>query len=172
MVVGVDCDESDGEPGAECHSEQSSNEGDYVYMAKLLRDVDRGLQHQDAEGNARNPADEAEDVEDTEYQEDDTTGPVTTREHVNRGHESKNDVEDTSDPDELLCEGARCPHVGVAKDGGHTKHESKQDYCVGVQTKVILAAVYSTIEIDVLCWKSSVSTCVYRERSHATYHIL
>ena len=52
MVVGIDGDQSDRKPSAECHSDEASNQRHQVHMAILFRDVDCGLQHQDAERNA------------------------------------------------------------------------------------------------------------------------
>ena len=66
MVVGIDSDQSDRKPSAECHSDEASNQRHQVHMAILFRDVDCGLQHQDAERNAGDPADEAYYVEDAE----------------------------------------------------------------------------------------------------------
>src|SRR5690242_9606973 len=123
MVGCVNSHKCDREPSAQCHCNQTSNERDHVHMTVFLRDVDRRLQHQDAEGDARNPADEADDVEDAKQQEDDTPGPVTARKHVKCCRKPEDDVEDAGDPYELFCELTRSPHVGVAEDGGHTEHE-------------------------------------------------
>lgn len=150
MVVHVDGYERDGKPGAECHCKQSSNQRNDIDMAVLFRDIDGCLQHQNAEGNAWDPADKADHIEDAEQQEDNTARPVATRKHIESCDKSKDDVEDTGDPNELLREGARSPHVGVTKDGGHSKYKCKQDDCVGVQTEVISTTIYATIETDVL----------------------
>lgn len=62
-------------------------------MAELLRYVDAGLQYEDREGNARNPRDEADDGEDGKEEEDNATGPVFAREHVDGRCEAEEDVE-------------------------------------------------------------------------------
>jgi len=84
----------------------------------LLRHVDGGLQHKDTERNSRNPADEAEDIEDAEEQEDYASRPVSPRQHVDGCDKTEDDVEYAGDPDELLGELARSPHVCIAEDDG------------------------------------------------------
>ena len=147
VVVGIDCDKCDGEPSAKSHGDESSDERHEVYMTKLLRDVDRGLQHQNAEGDARDPADEADHVEDAEDQEDNASRPVAARKHVKRRDEAEDDVQDTGDPDKLLGEGARCPHVGVGQDRGHTEDEGEQDDGVRVQRELVATAVDGAVLI-------------------------
>ena len=119
MVVYVDGHERDGKPGTECHGKQSSNQRNNIDMTVLFRYINSSLQHQNAKGNAWNPADKADYVEDAEQQENDTARPVATREHVESRDKPEDDVEDTGDPNELLREGACCPHVGVTKNGSH-----------------------------------------------------
>lgn len=63
-----------------------------------------GLQHQSTERNARNPGDKANDREDGKNEENDASGPVSARQHVNGRDKAKYDVQDASDPDEGLWE--------------------------------------------------------------------
>lgn len=83
------------------------------------------LQHYHTEGNSGNPGDEAYDSKYREEEEDNSTRPVLSRQHVNGGRKTSDDVDDTSDPDELLGERAGQPDVGVTEDHGHGKAESE-----------------------------------------------
>lgn len=85
-------------------------------MAMFLRDIDRSLEHQNAERDARDPADEANNVEDAEEQEDDTARPVAAREHVECCDEAENDAQDSGYPNELLCEGALIVRSAINHD--------------------------------------------------------
>jgi hypothetical protein len=60
------------------------------------------LQHDDAEGNSGNPGYEAYDGEDREEEENDSARIVFSRQHVDSCRETSNDVNNASDPDELL----------------------------------------------------------------------
>ena len=84
-------------------------------MSVLLRHVDRGLEHEDGEGDARDPANKAKDVKDGEKKENDASGPVFAGQHVQSGHEAEYDVEDAGDPDELFRELPGQPHVRIAE---------------------------------------------------------
>lgn len=87
------------------------------------------------------PADEAEYVEDSEEQEDDASRPVTTRKHVDGRCEAKKDVEYASNPDKLLRELARTPHVRITEDGGHSQNKCEENDRVRVERKLVRIAV-------------------------------
>ena len=117
-ILNVDGDQCDGVPCAQCSCEQSSDQRYDVGMSVLLRHVDGSLQHKDAERDPGNPADEAENVEDAEQQENNASRPVSPGQHVDCRNKTEDDVEYAGDPDELLGELARSPHVCIAEDGG------------------------------------------------------
>lgn len=104
FIFDVDRNERDREPGAECCREQAADERNEVDVSDLLRDVDRSLQHKNTEGNARDPTVEAEGCEDGEDQEDNSTRVILTRKHVDGRSECENDVQYSSDPNELFRE--------------------------------------------------------------------
>lgn len=60
------------------------------------------LKHYHTEGNSRNPGDEADDSKDREEEENNSARPVSSRQHVNGGCKTSDDMDDTGDPDELL----------------------------------------------------------------------
>ncbi len=95
-------------------------------MAVAFGDIDGGLQHQHAKGNARAPAEEADDHEDGEEQEDDAARVVAAGQHVDGRGESEDDVEDARQPHKLLGEAAGEPHVGVAEHDGRDEHPEKE----------------------------------------------
>jgi hypothetical protein len=132
---------SDRVPCTERRSKKSSNERNNVGVSVLLRHIDSGLQHKDAERDPGNPADEAEDVEHAEQQEHYASRPVFPREHVDGRYETEDDVEYASDPDELLSEGARSPHVQVTENDRHAQHEGEEDNGVGVEGEFVCVAV-------------------------------
>ena len=112
IVPGVHGDEGDGEPGAEGGGDDAAYEGDDEDVAVVLGHVDDGLQHQHREGNAWDPRDEADDVEDGEDQKDDSGGIFLGPEIEAGGRDTEDDLQDTGDPDDLLREGAYSPEVG------------------------------------------------------------
>lgn len=116
-------------------------------MAELLRHVDRGLQHQNAERDAWDPANEADHVEDAEQQEDDASRPVAARKHIKRRDKTEDDVQNTSDPDQLFGERARSAHVSVGEDRGHAEDEREQNNGVGVQCELVATTVDGTVLI-------------------------
>jgi hypothetical protein len=66
-----------------------------------------------------------------------TSRPVLPAQHINRRRKPKHNIQNTGDPDELLCERARHPHVAIAKDDGNSKAKDEQNDGVGVEAEVI-----------------------------------
>ena len=103
-------------------------------MSKGLGYIDGGLEHQNAERDARDPGPEAECSEAGEEEEDDAAAPVLTTEHVycRRKHTEfqlaqfsregllrdslHDDIEDTCNPDELFREEPCEIHISIAED--------------------------------------------------------
>lgn len=143
LILDVNGNQSDRVPGAESSAGQTSNRADQIDMAIALGDVNGGLQHQGAEWNAGNPADEGDDHEYGEEEKDNATGPVVPRQHVNGGDEAEDDVEDAGDPNELLGECAGQPDVGIAENNGYAKAEDEEDNGVGGKAEAVGAIVNS-----------------------------
>jgi len=110
-------------------------------MSVFLRNIDAGFEEEGGERDSRDPRDKAENVEDGEEEEDDAAGPVVAGEHVDGCCETEEDVQDTGDPDKLLCENPREPHIGVAYDNGNREYEGEEDEGVGCEAEVIVAVV-------------------------------
>jgi hypothetical protein len=68
-------------------------------VAVVLGDVDDGLQHEDREGNSRDPGHEADYIEDREDQIDDGGTVVVSCEINNCGSDTEDDLQDASNPD-------------------------------------------------------------------------
>lgn len=101
----------DGVPSTEGRGDESTDKTCKVDMSILLADVNGGAEHKSREGNSRDPSVEAKGQEQSEDEKDDAGRPVLAVEVVDGRSESKDDVEDASDPDELLRERAREPDV-------------------------------------------------------------
>ena len=97
-------DKRDGKPRTKGCGKNTTDEGDKPHVTEALRDVDTRGEHQSAEGNARDPCDEADDRKDGEEQEDDSARVVLAREHVDCGDEPEENVEDAGGPYEGLGE--------------------------------------------------------------------
>jgi hypothetical protein len=107
-VYGYQCHR---EPSSECRGDESTNERHNEDVSVVLRDVDDGLEHQDGEGNSRNPAYETNDVEDRKDEVDDCCAPPVSGEIDNRGSNAENDLQDARDPDSsvILISTFPCP---------------------------------------------------------------
>lgn len=76
-------------------------------MSIALGNVHARLEHQHTERDPRDPAHEAYDTEDREEHKD-NSGRVVFLDEVEDGRaDTKCDIQNASDPNELLCEGAR-----------------------------------------------------------------
>lgn len=74
-------------------------------MSIALGNIHARLEHQHTERDPRYPAHEAYDTEDREEQKD-NRGRVVLLDEVEDGSaDTECDIQDTRDPDELLCEG-------------------------------------------------------------------
>ena len=113
-------------------------------MPELLAHINCSLQHENAEGDAWNPGDEADNVEDTEEQENDAAAPVFAREHIKSRYEPKNNIQDAGKIDELFCERPRRPDIRVGKYDRHAEHESEENDRVRVQGELVCIAVNAT----------------------------
>ena len=110
-------------------------------MSIPTRDVHRRLQHHDTEWDPRNPAHEANHAKNRKQQEDNRGAVVMPREVVRCSREAKDDVQDASDPDELLGEVPREEKVGPRKEEGEHEHEGEEDDSVGIEGEGVGAAV-------------------------------
>ena len=106
-------------------------------MAITLGHINAGSKHQGTEWNTRNPSDEADECEDGKDQKDDSSAVVFARQHVDGGDESKDDVQDTSSPDEGLGKQSSQPDVSITQEEGASKTEDEEDQCVGVKTEIV-----------------------------------
>jgi hypothetical protein len=95
----------------------------------------------DRERYPRDPANEADHIEDGEDQENDAARPVPSTQHIDGRHETKHNVQDAGCPDELLGEQPGHPYVCVACDYSDDKTEGKEDDCVGGQPECIRTSV-------------------------------
>lgn len=72
FVLYIDSNHGNREPSTQCGSDDTSNERDEVDVSELLGDINASLEHDHAERDPWNPADETDNGEDGEYQEHDT----------------------------------------------------------------------------------------------------
>lgn len=110
-------------------------------MSELLRHIDAGSQDEDGERDAWDPGYEADDGENGEEEEDDSTGIIFARQHVDGRYETEDDVENSSDPDELLCKLPCKPYVDITEDNRNQEHESKQHDGICREAKVVLGTI-------------------------------
>lgn len=96
-------------------------------MAVVLADIDCRLQHEGREWNAFPPCPKTKGHEETKNQKNDSCTPVSSIQIPHSGAESKADIEDSRDPDELLGEKAREPDIGVGEDEGDGEAEGKKN---------------------------------------------
>lgn len=73
-------------------------------MAIVACNIHSRLQHERREGDTRNPADKANDREDTEEKEHDSTSILLFREVIDSRGESENDIQNARCPDESFGE--------------------------------------------------------------------
>lgn len=99
------------------------------------------MQHDYAEGDSRNPGDKADDCEDREEKENNSARPVSSGQHVDGGRKSSDDMDDTSDPDELLGKCAGQPDVCITEYHGHGETESEENDSVGVEAEIVVAVI-------------------------------
>ena len=107
MVLYIDSNERDGEPGPKGKSGKASNRADGEDMSVRLGHIHGGLKHHDTEWNAGYPTDETDDAENGKESEDDACGVVLLIEIIHCSCNSKDNMEDSSNPNELLGEQAR-----------------------------------------------------------------
>ena len=107
LEADVDRDEGDREPSAKSRGNQATDQRDCKDAPVMTGHVHDGLQHEDGEWNTWYPRDEADDVEDGQDEEKDGSGVVALSEEVDALTETKHDLQDPGDPDELLGEGSR-----------------------------------------------------------------
>ena len=96
-----------------------------------LCNIHDSLQDQDAERYARDPANEAEDVEDGENKKYDCGRVVVPCEVDHGSANAKDDLQDPSNPYELLGKNASKAEVNDAEDKRDAQDERKQNDGVG-----------------------------------------
>ena len=69
FILNVYRHESDREPGAKRQSNEATDRTNQEHVAESFRDIHRLLKNNNAEGNPRYPAYEADDTEDSKYNE-------------------------------------------------------------------------------------------------------
>lgn len=148
MILDINRGQSHRIPGRKSRCDEATNEAREIDVSVLLTDVNGRLQHQNAERYPSDPADEAQQAERGEKQEHDAAAPVLPTQHVNGSRKAPHDVQDASDPDELLCEEARQPDVYVGEDNSHCEHECEADDGVPIETEVVAASIDTAIEVD------------------------
>lgn len=144
LVGDIYRDQRDGKPRGECHRDQASDGTDQEHVPVGPGHIDRRLQHDDTEGNARDPADEADGREDAEDQEHDPRAPLFADEIVNGGADGEDDVENARDPDKLLGEISRAQDIGPRERERDAEDKDEQDQRVGVQREGVGRAVDTT----------------------------
>lgn len=87
-------------------------------MTETLGYIHGLLQHDDAEGDSRDPADETDNAEDAEEGENHGCRVVMTIEVVDTCPDTECNVQNPGDPDELLGESSRSGKISPGKDEG------------------------------------------------------
>lgn len=137
FVRDVDGDQRHGEPGRECDccdTPESAHEED---VSMVSGNVHRGLEHQRAERDPRDPAYEADDGEDAKHEEDDTPAILPPRDVVDTRCECEDDVQDARHPDEELRKVAGAKEVRPGEGQRDAEDEDEQDESVGVEREVV-----------------------------------
>jgi hypothetical protein len=80
---GINRNQCDGVPGSQQQGYEPSRSAYEKDVAIVFRNVDRGLQHQDAKGDPRNPGYEADDTKHGKYAENNATRIILFVEIVN-----------------------------------------------------------------------------------------
>lgn len=106
-------------------------------MTKALRYVHGLLQHDNAKWNPGDPADETDNTEDTEEGEDNGSRVIMAVKVVNACPDAEDDMQDTGDPDELLCEGSCGGEVSPGKSKGAYEDECEKNDGIGVEGEVV-----------------------------------
>lgn len=94
-------------------------------MSGTSSHVNGSLQHQCAERDSWNPADEADESEHAKNQEDDTASILVFHEIVDTSTEGKDDVQDACDPDKEFCEVSSAQEVGPREYQGNAENEDE-----------------------------------------------
>lgn len=134
----VDTNHGGREPGAKSSRQKAADEADNVHMAVFLADVDAGAKHKSRKRNTRNPGPKGKGGKEGENEEDDTGRPVLLVQVVDGGSKGKHQVENTSDPDKGLGEGARKTKVSNRENKGRTESAGKENQRVGVDGEGIV----------------------------------
>jgi hypothetical protein len=79
--------------------------------------------------------------EDAEDQKHNAAGPVLATEIVYRRRKPKNNVENPRNPDELLRERARKPHISIAKNKRDSEAENEEHERVRIEAEVVTASI-------------------------------
>lgn len=110
-------------------------------MAVVTRNIHCCLERDHCKGNAWNPADEADNGEDCKDCEHDSSAPEMLVKVVDRGSNCQCDVQNPSDPDELLGEVLCGQKVCPGEDEADGEDECEQDDCVGVEREIVLGII-------------------------------
>lgn len=137
LIRDVYRDQRDREPGRKGHGDHASDGTDQKHVPVGPRHIDRRLQHDDTEGDAWDPADEADCREDAEDQEDDPGPPFFTDEIVDAGADGEDHVENPRDPDKLLGEISRPQEIRPREHNGDAEDKDEQDQRVGVEGEAV-----------------------------------
>ena len=124
-------------------------------MAVLLGNINGRLEHQDTERYPWNPGDEAEDVEDGKNQEHDGRRVVVSCKVHNCRPETKDDLENGRDPDELLGKRPSQGKVGIAANQCDCQNEGEENNGICREPKVVGRAVNATLIRGAFCGRVS-----------------
>ena len=113
-------------------------------MALVSSNIHGCLEHDYCEWNAWDPAPEAEGGKERKDHEHDPSAPEMLVEVVDCCSNCDCDVENASDPDELLSEVLRSEKVCPGEDESNGQDEGEQDDGVGIERKIVLRIVYSS----------------------------
>ena len=113
-------------------------------MSKGLSHIHCLLQHDHTEWNPWYPADKTDNGKDAEDGEHDSSRIIVLYEVVYRCSNTKDDVEYSRDPDELLCECSGESEISPGEDQCDDEDEYEEDDGVGVEGEIIAGIVDSS----------------------------
>ncbi len=118
-----------------------------------METIPRGRFKCSPERDSFNPGDETDEGEDGEEQEYNSSRVILPREHVYSGHETEDDVENASNPDELFREDPSKGNITPAQNQRYKANEREEHHGVGVEAECVLivvnAAAIEPVERDV-----------------------
>lgn len=132
-VLDIDGGECNGKPSCVRGPNESSKKTDQVDVTIVIGDMNRGLQHEGAEGYPTNPGYEGDNHDDDKDQEDNATSVVLSVQHIYGSSETPDDVQNAGEPNDLLRKEAYEQNIGETEHHGEREADEEEKQRVVVE---------------------------------------